>query len=135
VGKPLPDLKALEVDLSLADANSKMILVCFFDMEQRPSRHMVREVARKVQALKEKGVTVVLIQASKIDENALSKWVKKNDIEFMVGMIENDEEKIRFAWGVRSLPWLILADRNHIVSSNGFMLSELDEKLVQLQGE
>ncbi len=38
-------------------------------------------------------------------------------------------EKIRFAWGVKSLPWLILTDSRHVVAATGFGLSELDEKI------
>ncbi len=44
-------------------------------------------------------------------------------------MIEGDEEKIRFTWGVRSLPLLILTDKEHIVRAEGFMLSELEAKI------
>ena len=45
---------------------------------------------------------------------------------FPAGMVAGDDEKTRFAWGVKSLPWLILTDREHIVSSDGFTLAELD---------
>jgi len=55
--------------------------------------------------------------------------VKKYKIPFAVRMVEGDEEKTRFTWGVRSLPWLILTDQEHIVRSNGFSLGELNEKI------
>jgi protocatechuate 3,4-dioxygenase beta subunit len=129
VGKPLPDLKDLKVDLSLADAGDKMILVCFFDMEQRPSRNCIMRLAKQAEQLKQRGVTVVVIQASKIDENTLNEWAKKYNIPFTVGMVQGDVEKSRFTWGVRSLPWLILTDKEHIVRSSGFSLAELDEKI------
>jgi len=64
------------------------------------------------------------VQASKVDENALNEWIKNNNIPFTVGMIQDDEEETRFAWGVRSLPWLILTNRKHIVNANGFSLAE-----------
>jgi hypothetical protein len=44
-------------------------------------------------------------------------------------MVQVDEEKTRFSWGVRSLPWLILTDKKHVVTDEGFSLAELDEKL------
>jgi hypothetical protein len=44
-------------------------------------------------------------------------------------MISDDEEKTRFEWGVKALPWLILTDRKHIIRAEGFMLSELEEKI------
>ena len=38
-------------------------------------------------------------------------------------------EQIRFNWGVKSLPWLILTDKNHIVTAEGFNIAELNEKV------
>jgi len=131
--KPLPELKDLRIDLSPVDTNNKMILVCFWDMEQRPSRNCIMRLAKQAQQLKQKGVTVVAVQASKIDENKLNEWVKKNNIPFPIGMVQGDVEKTRFAWGVRSLPWLILTDEEHIVRAEGFGINELDEKITTLR--
>ena len=82
--------------------------------------------------LKAKGLVLVAVQASKVDQTSLDEWVKKNNIPFPVGMVQGDEEQIRFAWGVKSLPWLILADGKHIVRAEGFSVSELDTKLREL---
>lgn len=35
----------------------------------------------------------------------------------------------RLAWGVKSLPWLVLTDRKHIVRDEGFALTELEDKI------
>jgi hypothetical protein len=129
IGKPLPELKDLKIDLTPADINDKMILVCFFDMQQRPSRNCIMQLVKQAEQLKPKGVTVVAVQASKVDENTLAEWIKKSNITFAVGMFECDSEKIRFTWGIKSLPWLILADRKHIVTAEGISLSELDKKV------
>ena len=134
VGRPLPELKDLKIKLSSADTDDKMLLVCFWDMEQRPSRNCIIRLAKQAEQLKQKGVTVVAVQASKIDEDTLDEWVKKYNIPFTVGMVQGDVEKSRFAWGVRSLPWLILTDREHIICAEGFALSELSEKLKQIDG-
>jgi len=56
-------------------------------------------------------------------------------VNFPAGIIEGDEEKIRFTWGVKSLPWLILTDNKHIVHAEGFALSELSEKLNQMDNK
>jgi hypothetical protein len=90
---------------------------------------MVRELAKRAEQLKEKGVIIALVQASKVDETVLNAWVEKYNIGFPLGTVKGDEEKTRFAWGVRALPWLILTDRNHTISAEGFALRELDEKL------
>ena len=44
-------------------------------------------------------------------------------------MIEREEEKVRFEWCVKSLPWLVLADKEGIVGAEGFGIEELDEKI------
>ncbi len=129
VGRPLPDLKEVGIDLPPAETEGKIMLVCFFDMEQRPSRHCVTQLAKQAEQLKGKGVTIVAVQASKIDQTALNQWVEKYNIPFPVGMVEGDAEKTRFAWGIRSLPWLILTDSEHVIRSTGFPIKELNEKL------
>ena len=74
-------------------------------------------------------MTVVAVQAATTDENKLKEWTKENLISFPVVMISDDAEKTRSAWGVRALPWLILTDRKHVVTAEGFAIDELDEKL------
>ncbi len=128
IGKPLPDLKGLKVDFAPADTKDKKILVCFFDMEQRPSRYCIRELAKLAEKLKQKGVIVIAVQTSKVDENKLNEWIKKYNIPFTVGMIQDDIEKTRFDWGVNSLPWLLLTDKRKIIHAEGFGLNDLNEK-------
>jgi protocatechuate 3,4-dioxygenase beta subunit len=129
VGRPLPELKDVKVEIPSSDTEGKMILVCFFDMEQRPSRYCVNQLAKRAEQLKQQGIIVVAVQASKIDENTLNEWVKKYKIPFAVGIVQGNVEKSRFAWGVRSLPWLILSDRKHIIRSGGFGINALNEKI------
>ena len=128
-GKPLPDLKDLKIEIPVDDSDSKMILVCFWDMEQRPSRNCIRQLAKQAEQLKQKGIIIVAVQASKVDENTLNDWVKKYKIPFPVGIVQGDDEKTRFAWGVRSLPWLILTDKEYVVRREGFGLEELAGKI------
>jgi peroxiredoxin len=131
VGNTLPELKDLGIKLSPVDIEGKRILVCFFDMEQRPSRHFMIQLSKQAEQLKNKGVTVVAVQASKIEEQALNQWVKKYNIPFSVGMFQGDTGKARLDWGVKSLPWLILTltDRTHVVCAEGFSLTELEERI------
>jgi len=56
----------------------------------------------------------------------------KYNISFPIGMVEDDAEKARLTWGVRSLPWLILTDSEHIVRSAGFRVDELNEKIGEI---
>jgi protocatechuate 3,4-dioxygenase beta subunit len=129
VGKQLPELKDLGIELTAADSNEKLICVCFFDMQQRPSRYMVSELAKQAETLKGKGVTIAIIQAAKVDANSLNEWLKNRNVTLPVGQITGDEEKMKFNWGVQSLPWLILTDKKHIIKEEGFSASELEEKI------
>ena len=131
-GEALPNLDGINIDFPAQDSKNKMLLFCFFDMNQRPSRNCLRQLSTKAQELKAKDIVVVAVQASKIDKNKLDEWVKKYNVPFPVGMIESDEEKTRFTWGVKSLPWLILTDKKHIVNAEGFALSELDAKIKEV---
>ena len=128
-GKKMPYLVEDGINLSNADANDKTILLCFFEMEQRPSRNSMTELSKKAQELKSKDIEVIAIHASKIEQEKLDEWVKENGINFPVGMIVKDEEQTRFNWGVKALPWLILTDKEHIVKAEGFSVEELDEKI------
>ncbi len=129
IGKPLPDLKDLKIELPPADTDNKTLLVCFFDMEQRPSRYCIMQLAKQAKELKAKDVIVVAVQPSQTSENKLNEWITKYNIPFTVGMVQGKEEQTRFTWGVKSLPWLILTDTKHVVCAEGFNLSELDEKI------
>ncbi|MBN2181519.1 MAG: SMP-30/gluconolactonase/LRE family protein [Sedimentisphaerales bacterium] len=128
VGKPLPELEKMEIELP-DDAADKMLLVCFWDMNQRPSRYCITELAKNAELLAQKDITVACIQAADIDKESLNKWLKDNSISFTVGRTLPEFGKSRFDWGVKSLPWLILTDRMHIVTSEGFGPGELKEKI------
>lgn len=129
VGKSLPDMKGLGVAIDLDQTKDKMILVCFWDMSQRPSRHCIMQLVEQAEHLKNEKVAVLAVQASKVDENMLNEWIRKNNVPFGVGMIQTDEEKVRVAFGAQSLPRLILTDCEHIVRSEGFAVAELNERI------
>jgi len=135
IGKTLPELKNLGINLSPANVDDKIVLICFFDMNQRPSRNCMLQLRKKTKELKAKDVAVVAVQTSKVDENKLNDWIKKNNILFPVGMVQSNEEKIHFTWGVRSLPWLILTDTENIVRAEGFSIAELGNKCQLIEGQ
>ena len=133
IGDAIEGLDEFGVELSPDDVEDKMMLVCFWDVNQRPSRNCLRQLSTRAQELKTKDVVIVAIQGAKVNEETLNEWVKKNSIPFPVGMIQADEEKSRFAWGIRCLPWLILTDKNHIVRAEGFSVQELDSYLTRVE--
>jgi protocatechuate 3,4-dioxygenase beta subunit len=132
-GKPLPPMKDLGIDLP-AGAAGKRLLVCFWDMGQRPSRNFVTQLAARAAALDEKGVMILAVQAAKVPEGDLRQWIEKNKIPFPAWTIAGDTDKTQFAWGVVSLPHLILTDAAHLVVAEGFAPSELDKQVETVAG-
>ncbi|MBN2182201.1 MAG: hypothetical protein JW715_09825 [Sedimentisphaerales bacterium] len=61
----------------------------------------------------------------------LDEWIKENNISFPVGTIEGDSDKVKFTWGVKSLSWLVLTDKRHIVVAEGFNIDDLEEKITE----
>ena len=132
-GKPLPPLKDVGIDLP-AEAEGKMLLVCFWDMGQRPSRNCLLQLAAQATQLREKGVTVVAVQATQVEAGMLRQWVEKNKVPFLVGSMTDNSGKMLFAWGAASLPHLILTDKKQTVVAEGFNLSELGQQIEAAAG-
>jgi hypothetical protein len=127
-GRPLPDLAAVELGGDACPAG-KPILLCVLDIEQRPSRRFVKQLAEQYDALKQKGVTVLGLQAAITTADSLKEWKEANPVPFPVGRVAEKADKTKWASGVESLPWLILTDGERRVTAEGFALDELDVKL------
>ncbi len=127
-GKALPDFKDLGFDDSPAFIDGKVILVCFFD--QGPPQNFPRRLKEQAPELKAKEAVHVFFLAPTMDGNTLSHW---DSIPYPVGMIKGNKTQLRYIWGVKSLPWFILADENHIVQAEGQSLSELNEELAKVE--
>jgi len=131
--KQLPDITELVINLEPSEVDNKKMLICFFDYQQRPSRNCIMQIARQSEQLKEQGIAIFAVQASQVDQNTLNNWQKENAFEFPIDMIQTDEKKTKISWGVQSLPWLILTDKNHVVVAEGFALNELNDKIKDTQ--
>ncbi|UCF14336.1 MAG: hypothetical protein JSW59_13055, partial [Phycisphaerales bacterium] len=107
-GKPFPTFEGIEIGRLAERIKDTAILLCFFDMEKRPSRNCVQQLSAKKHELVEKDVVIVAIHASTNNRTKLNEWVKEHNIQMAVGTITSDIEKTKFTWGVRALPWLIL---------------------------
>jgi len=129
VGKPLPSFSRIADGFDPEGTAGRMVLLCFWDMDQRPSRHFIVQLAKQAEQLRQNGVAVVIVQASEVDQEKLDEWVNENNVPFPVGMVRGDQEKTRAAWGARSIPWLILADRKHTVLAEGFALDQIESMI------
>ncbi len=129
IGKVFPGFDNIS-NVEISDNfEGKSILVCFFDMEQRPSRNCLMQLSKRAQELKAKDIIIISIQASKIEKEQLNKWLRNQNISLPVGIIETSEKETCLSWGVKSLPWMILTDKQHVVTTEGFSISELNEKI------
>ncbi len=129
LSKPLPPLNHSLPELDLKSLEAKPVLVCFWDMHQRPSRHCLTQLARQSGQLDSAGVRVVAIQVAEVEAAALNQWTRDNGIPFPIVTLTDGAARTLSAWNVRSLPWLVLTDHNHIVRANGFPLHELGTQL------
>jgi hypothetical protein len=125
IGEPLPDLASLVEGLKSDYGKGQMLLLCFWDMQQRPSRKFVRELAEKAKELESKGLIVLLVQTSDVTADELQEWIHENKMLFPFGQIAGERRKVLVHWGVRAQPWLILTNKNHIVIEEGLSVAEL----------
>lgn len=134
-GKNLPDYTGMNIDFSQDRFGDKRLLICFFDYEQRPARRCLLQLHSRYGRLRGQGLEIIAVQTSKTGENELARWTKTMNVSIPIGAITDDIEETRFIWNVQSLPWLILTNRKHTVRAEGFALSELNEKLKQIDGD
>jgi protocatechuate 3,4-dioxygenase beta subunit len=127
-GKPLPDLASVNFAADSAPSG-KRLLLCLFDVDQRPSRRFIRQLAEQFESLKQKDVAVLGLQAAVTTPEALKEWKDSNPVPFPVGHLTEKNPKTKWASDVESLPWLILTDADRRVTAEGFELDDLDSKL------
>ena len=130
-GSSLPDLTTVNLASDTAPAG-KPVLLCLFDADQRPSRHVVRQLDEQAAALRQQGVTVLGVQAAVTSDETFNEWKTASPASFPVGRVTEKSEKSKWASTVPALPWLILTDANHRVIAEGFPLDELDAQIKKL---
>jgi hypothetical protein len=129
VGRPLPPFHVLRIDAAVENAKGKRVLLCFWDVGQRPSRNCIQRLAKQQAALASKGVLVIPVHISAPGENPPSAWLEENRIPLLTETLDDGRAKARQIWGARVLPWLVLTDSKHVVTAEGIALDELDQKL------
>jgi hypothetical protein len=128
LGKPLPSLADLSPTLSQVQADGKPIVMCFIDVEQRPSRQCLSELSRKTP----QDVSLFIVQSTRVEMKQYEGGLKQSGVTAPIHIASGDFAAKQSAWGVKSLPWLILTDKNHVVRAEGFALDELDRKIKEL---
>ena len=127
-GQPLPDLAAAGFNAEAVPVG-KPVLLCLFDFEQRPSRRFLGQLIQQHDALRQKGLTLLGLQAAVTTAERFKEWKDANPVPFSVGRVAQKTYSLRWASEVETLPWLILTDADRQVTAEGFALDELDAKL------
>ncbi len=128
-GGPLPRFNVPKIDSVRDKAQGQRILLCFWDVGQRPSRNCIQELAKMQGSLAAKRVSVILVHLATPGDNPPEEWLEKNRIPLLTGTLGEGRAQARQIWGVQVLPWLILTDDRHNVTAEGFPLSELNQEL------
>jgi hypothetical protein len=124
-----PQLAELCPYLRAALTDGIPILLCLVDAQQPSSKQYLTDLARKADTLRGKGVLVVAVQTSKMSSEQDYGLLNANRTALPWCGIMDDFEPLKTAWGIKSLPWLILTDRQHTVCAEGFAISELDSRI------
>jgi hypothetical protein len=127
-GRPLPDLAGVNLAGDAAPARQALLL-CLFDAGQRSSRHTLQQLNEQAAALRQKGVTVLGVQAAITSDETLNDWKTASPVSISLGRVTEKTDKTKWALDVPALPWLILTDADHRVISEGFALDELDAEM------
>ncbi|GAF68635.1 unnamed protein product [marine sediment metagenome] len=129
VVKTLPTFKMFKLKLNSVQTKDKMILLCFFDIN-RASQEYAFNLAERASNLAEKDVLVILVEATGSEKKHVDAWAKQHSITVPVGRLFKELLKeIRLAWGIETLPRLVLTDRNHVIIAEGFAFEELEAKI------
>lgn len=107
----------------------KPILLCLFDTEQRPCRHLLQLLAEQRDQLRQKGLTVLAVQTAGATSESFKQWKGSNPMPFPVGRVTEEAGPAKWPTDLKSLPWLILTDAKRQVVAEGFPFEELEAKL------
>jgi hypothetical protein len=128
-GRQVPALASLGLDVPPDPLKGKRVLLCFFDMNQRPSRRFVPELAARAKDLEKNDVVTFLVHAGQGDKTAVAQWLRERSVPFAIGAVSGDTTKLLKDWTVQALPWLVLLDEKQTLAASGFDLQQLDENL------
>jgi hypothetical protein len=129
IGKQIPGFENIKIpDFQPELVENKSVLICFWDMEQRPSRQCILDLEKQKELLQNKNIAVFIIHAGK-DSEDVTNLLKENNISIATGTIDGDPYDTLLAWGARGLPWLVLTDKQHTIIAAGFNPDELNGKI------
>ena len=128
LGKALTRFTEVRLDPDVI--KNKKLLVCFWNMDNSESINCIKSLNKRAEALFDtKDLFMVFMHAGSLLDETFQSWLRENEIVPPAGYHHLNLDGLRYSWGVKSLPWLILTDKNHIVTSEGFGIADLNEKI------
>jgi len=128
IGKAIPAFEDLGVELVNYRIKSKIMVVCFWEMNQRSSRHCISTLNKIKEDLASKNIVFVCVDTSSESKLKALAWLKGQKIDFHhVGKVVGDNEKVLSKWGVDGYPWVIVTDASHVVRAQGIEIGEMEE--------
>ncbi len=126
VGKQIPGFETINLStVQPEQVKDKPLLVCFWDMDQRPSRQYILDLEKNKETLQNKDFRILIVHAGTKAETEVNKWIQENKISFASGIVEGEPYDTLLKWGARGLPWLVLTDEQHMITKAGFGIDEL----------
>ena len=98
-GNIIPKLLELNIMLDPVQTKNKMLLICFWDIDQRPSRNAILSLNKDANSLLEKGLYMVFIHAGAVEEKIFTSWLERNEILPPVGVSKDDLSGLGYSWG------------------------------------
>ena len=95
------------------------------DITQRPSQCALAYLNNVQHVLRRRNIGMVFIQVKPIAKEVLQAWKKENGITVPIEILPGDPDTVMEHWGVRSLPWATLTDRNHTIIKDGFLAGKV----------
>ena len=128
IGKPVPGFDTIRFGtFETEQTKGRQLLVCFWDMDQRPSRQCIRVLQEQSGTSRDKNTVVLVVNAGAKRGKEAEDWLKENGPSLTAGIVKGDPHDTLLAWGARGLPWLVLTDKEHVITKAGFNLGALEQ--------
>ena len=89
-------------------------------------------MAGQAETLSSQDIDLVVVQVSNVNMTKYETWLRQNGVAFDIHVATGDFADRQSTWGIKGLPWLILADPEHVVRAEGFAVDELERQLRSL---
>ena len=136
-GKPFPEMilvDSLKKSLKLADLKGKVVLIDVWASWCKPCRAEMPELIALYKKYKNKGFVVIAVSLDDNKEDWL-KAIRDDSLPWMhfCELVDVDHNNFRKKWGINSIPYNLLIDKNGILVDKAVSMDTLERDLLNLQ--